>query len=39
MAIEAFEREKQIKRWRRSKKEWLIDMLNPERIDLSKEWY
>ena len=27
---EAIEREKQLKRWRRSKKEWLIKMKNPE---------
>ncbi|MDP2685515.1 MAG: GIY-YIG nuclease family protein [bacterium] len=38
MATEAFEREKQLKRWRRSKKEWLINMLNSKKNDLSKDW-
>lgn len=28
-------REKQLKKWSRSKKEWLIDTLNPSRTDLS----
>jgi len=32
----AIEREKQIKRWSRSKKEFLINTTNPNRIDLSK---
>ena len=32
-------REKQIKRWRRSKKIWLINRMNPEWNDLSLEWY
>ena len=31
-------REKRIKRWRRSWKETLIESLNPEWRDLSKEW-
>jgi putative endonuclease len=34
----AIDREKQIKRWRREKKEWLIDRINPNRHDLSSEW-
>lgn len=34
----AIEREKQLKRWRREKKEQLIDRLNPRRIDLSDAW-
>jgi putative endonuclease len=35
---EAIAREKQLKRWRRSKKEWLIRRVNPQLIDLSKIW-
>jgi len=35
----AINREKQIKAWRREKKVTLIDSLNPEWIDLSKDWY
>ncbi len=35
----AIYREKQLKRWRRSKKEWLINKINSDRIDLSVEWY
>ena len=31
-------REKQLKGWRRSKKERLIDTMNPERRDLSADW-
>ena len=31
-------REKQLKGWRRSKKEALIDSMNPERRDLSEDW-
>ena len=30
-------REKQLKRWRRDKKDFLIDQLNPDRIDLSQD--
>ncbi len=30
----AIEREKQLKRWSRKKKEWLIDRMNPDRLDL-----
>ena len=37
MAINAFEREKQIKRWRREKKVALIESLNPEWKDLWEE--
>lgn len=33
---EAIAREKQIKRWSRKKKEWLIEMKNPEWKDLLK---
>jgi putative endonuclease len=35
----AINREKQIKAWRREKKVALIDSLNPEWIDLSRDWY
>ena len=35
----ALEREKQIKRWRREKKEALINSINPEWKDLAKDWY
>ena len=35
----AVTREKQIKGWRRSKKEELIESLNPRWRDLSIEWY
>ena len=35
---EAIAREKQLKKWSRKKKEWLIRRLNPHMIDLSKEW-
>ena len=31
---QAIEREKQLKHWSRSKKDWLIDSVNPERKDL-----
>lgn len=36
--LEAIEREKQIKRWRREKKLNLINQTNPEWIDLSEVW-
>jgi predicted GIY-YIG superfamily endonuclease len=36
---EAIEREKQIKGWRREKKERLVNAMNPEWRDLSAEWY
>ena len=35
----AIAREKQIKRWRRSKKVALVDGMNPEWRDLSQGWY
>jgi putative endonuclease len=35
----AIEREKQIKGWNRKKKLALIESVNPEWIDLSKEWF
>jgi putative endonuclease len=35
----ALEREKQIKGWLRAKKIVLIDSVNPEWNDLSKDWY
>ncbi len=34
----AIAREKQLKGWRREKKNWLVRMLNPEWRDLSAEW-
>jgi putative endonuclease len=36
-ALDAIEREKQLKRWRREKKIALIDAANPEWRDLSEE--
>ena len=36
---EAIAREKQLKRWRRGKKVWLIERENPEWKDLSEGWY
>ena len=33
---QALDREKQLKKWRREKKEWLIKMHNPEFADLSE---
>ena len=35
---EAITREKQIKKWNRSKKENLINTLNSDWVDLSREW-
>ena len=35
----AIEREKQIKGWRRSKKDELVEKVNPTRRDLSEDWY
>jgi len=35
----AIAREKQIKGWRRSKKDMLIASMNPEWIDLAAHWY
>jgi putative endonuclease len=34
----ALNREKQIKRWRRAKKIWLIERMNPTWADLSEAW-
>ncbi|MEX1130392.1 MAG: GIY-YIG nuclease family protein [Candidatus Woykebacteria bacterium] len=33
-SVDAIKREKQLKRWRRSKKEWLIEKKNPDWNDL-----
>ena len=35
----AIAREKQLKGWRRSKKIWLIEKMNPAWVDLSRDWY
>ena len=35
----AIAREKQLKGWRREKKEWLIAKMNPRWKDLSEEWF
>lgn len=35
---EALKREKEIKKWRREKKNTLVESLNPEWRDLSKDW-
>lgn len=35
----AIAREKQLKRWRREKKIWLIEKMNPQWHDLAAEWY
>lgn len=37
--VNAISREKQIKRWRRSKKDFLVNSQNPDWLDLSEEWY
>jgi len=36
---DAIAREKQLKKWRREKKVWLIERENPEWEDLSEEWF
>ena len=36
---DAIAREKQLKKWRREKKVWLIECENPEWEDLSEEWF
>jgi putative endonuclease len=36
---DAITREKQLKRWRREKKIWLIERGNPSWNDLSAEWF
>ncbi len=38
VALEGIAREKQIKRWRREKKDFLIKLENPTWADLSAEW-
>ena len=35
----AIDREKQLKRWNRTKKDWLIAQRNPTWEDLAAEWY
>jgi putative endonuclease len=35
----AIDREKQLKRWRREKKIWLIERKNPSWNDLAADWY
>jgi putative endonuclease len=37
--LNAIDREKQLKGWRRSKKIALIESSNPQWLDLSREWY
>ena len=37
--LDAIDREKQIKRWRREKKIWLIELMNPKWRDLAEEWF
>ena len=36
---QAIAREKQIKRWSRAKKDFLINSVNPEWNDLAADWY
>ena len=36
---QAINREKQLKGWRRQKKVALIESMNPQWLDLSKDWY
>jgi putative endonuclease len=38
-ARSAFERERQMKGWKRQKKIRLIETVNPEWVDLAKEWF
>ena len=37
--VNAINREKQLKRWRREKKEWLIVRKNPHWEDLAVDWF
>ena len=37
--VNAINREKQLKRWRREKKMWLIGKKNPKWQDLAADWY
>ena len=39
LVVEAIPREKQLKRWSRSKKLWLINRQNPTWLDLAEHWY
>ncbi len=36
--LSAIAREKELKKWRRAKKNALVESLNPEWVDLSKDW-
>ncbi len=38
-AMEAINREKQVKRWARKKKIALIEKTNPNWVDLAKDWF
>jgi putative endonuclease len=38
-ADDAIAREKQMKRWRREKKVWLIERENPQWFDLAHDWF
>lgn len=38
-ADDAIAREKQLKRWRREKKVWLIEQMNPQWLDLAHNWF
>ncbi len=37
--LNAIDREEQLKGWRRSKKIGLIESVNPQWLDLSRDWY
>ena len=38
-ADDAIAREKQLKKWRRGKKIWLIERDNPRWLDLAEDWF
>ena len=38
-ADDAIAREKQLKKWRREKKVWLIEQDNPQWLDLAHDWF
>lgn len=38
-ADDAIAREKQLKKWRREKKVWLIEQENPQWLDLAHDWF
>ena len=38
-ADDAIAREKQLKKWRREKKVWLIERENPQWLDLAHDWF